>query len=483
MSTYNQIIDLTDRIVVLGSGPSALATIKGLLDAKKRIYILDAGITDDTFSKLQTNNAKVRNSSPKFFNKTKRYVTQSFDRLIEIKCNSFKPTCSLAKGGLSNIWGGGIQTYNSKELEDYPYDLKDIKNIYPDILNILLDCEETDEIIKQLEEIEDLDIPEESITFIKSFIAQNKKQVSDDKCILSSCDIGCVNCNRGIFNSLKQIERLEKKGKIEYQANKLITKIKKDNNNYQIICKDLITGDDISYLTSTVFCSLGVISTTKLVLEMLRLDKELKILSTPMANFILYSKNKVNPEKPAITQAKTFTVKNKNNITGNIFPLTVNIIQSMMGETLSRIFLKIIPLRFISRFYLGNLFFSSNYSDNIISITNGKTQIRSTLPSKLLKDHKSTMRLLKKQLKKANYNLVPFSQRLMKPGEDIHYGGTLPIMKLPNSYECDLNGQLKGEKNFFITDPSSLSYLPGKAHTFHSMCQSYATAKKFILRE
>ena len=69
------------------------------------------------------------------------------------------------------------------------------------------------------------------------------------------------------------------------------------------------------------------------------------------------------------------------------------------------------------------------------------------------------------------------------PGSDVHYGGTIPISQEPKSMQCDLNGCLKNHKNFYITDSSSLNFLPGKGHTALSLSQSLLIVEKFIKRD
>ena len=164
-------------------------------------------------------------------------------------------------------------------------------------------------------------------------------------------------------------------------------------------------------------------------------------------------------------------------MTGNIFPVTPNLVESFIGSSKYR------KLKYLIKptqnLYVGNLFFNSDYSSNIISLIDKKIYIKSEISQKLREEYLLAMVKIKKDLKKEGYYLLPLFSKLLKPGEDIHYGGTLPVKNNPVPYQCSPNGELYGNKNFFITDASSMPFLPGKPHTFHSMCQSFMTAKNF----
>ena len=76
--------------------------------------------------------------------------------------------------------------------------------------------------------------------------------------------------------------------------------------------------------------------------------------------------------------------------------------------------------------------------------------------------------------------VIPFTKKLLLSGQDIHYGGTIPMKKVPKKNECDFNGELEGFEKLYITDASSLPFLAPKGHSFNSMVNSYYIAKKSV---
>ena len=76
----------------------------------------------------------------------------------------------------------------------------------------------------------------------------------------------------------------------------------------------------------------------------------------------------------------------------------------------------------------------------------------------------------------------PFMSKLLAPGEDIHYGGTIPMSDESRMVGCDMNGELLGYENFFITDASSMPKLGGKGNTFNSVVNSIYIVRQYLKR-
>ena len=133
----------------------------------------------------------------------------------------------------------------------------------------------------------------------------------------------------------------------------------------------------------------------------------------------------------------------------------------------------------LSRIIIGNIYYPSNLSDNSIYLDSSENLIINGNNKKNLKAIFSMhIKKIRKLFFKNKLLLIP-GAKLLNPGEDIHYGGTLPIS---NKYEisCNENGELKGFKNIFIADSSSMPYLPGKTHSFNAMAQSMFIAEKAL---
>ena len=233
--------DFRSSYLVLGSGLSAISVISGILDndSTNKIYVIDAGITQENQSNIDVSfkEKKINIPSPKFITKNNKFAYNYFTKLNKISKENFIPIGSLAKGGLSNIWGATIQPYNNHELKNYPYKLdKEINTIYLKILNILKGNKSN---FKEIDNL--LEASVASFSTRKPILAINKINSNNKNCLLNSCDTGCINCNKDIFSSKYFLDKLINSNKIKYFNNFFIKKISKKGENYYLECLNLET--------------------------------------------------------------------------------------------------------------------------------------------------------------------------------------------------------------------------------------------------
>lgn len=480
-----RLVDLRNYPVVLGSGPSAIATIHGLLKNCDKVYVVDASITHDNFQNVNQTHKMNRSSSPKFNNPKNSYIYKSFDQKYQITTQNFHPTGSLAKGGLSNLWGGGMLPYNRKDIEEFPYSWDRIKKVYKDVFNILKSTPIPRTLLESLDRKTQPENKTISSTISDTIIAFNTKHKADEACQLSSCQFGCVGCNRGIFNAGLELDLLIKKNKVSYIPNVFIERIERIDGNYLIKGVSTLNGQKKECLAKFVFCSLGVLSTSKIVMEMINQNVTLPLLNTPAGQFIAFSFGKKdNMAKSSIMSGKTFVLGKSDEAVANLFPITKNLLEVMIGNTLAKILFGMLGKMLLSHFLVGNIYFSSKYSQNSLWLENSEIYIKGELSDELKEKYLNSLSLLEDNLRKERIFKIPFLHKLLKPGQDIHYGGTLPMKLSPTVLQCDINGRLHGEKNFYIADPSGLPMLPAKPHTFNAMAQSYMIGEQFqSLRE
>ena len=478
-----EILDFRSSYLVLGSGLSAISVISGIIDndSKNKIYVIDAGITDENQSNIDKSFEEnvINIPSPKFITKKNKFAFDYFRKLNKIKYKNFIPIGSLAKGGLSNIWGATIQPYNNNELEKYPYKLEDkINTIYLKILNILRGNQSN---FKEIDGLLQTSIT--SFTSGKPILAINKTNSNKKNCSLNSCDTGCINCNKDIFNSKYFIDKLVNSNKIKYLNNFFIKKILKDGEDYYLECVNLKTNKDFKVIGNKIFCSLGVLATSKIVINMHKNNNELPLLTTPGGAFMLFSNKNFYGQNLKILSNKSFS-GNKDGVefNGNIFPFSKNLLSTYLGDTTSEILFFIFGKILFSKIYIANIYFSSEFSDAKIIKNRDGIKIIASESNNFSKVFKSCINLLKIGLKKDNFFMIPFIYKIFKPGSDIHYAGSLPMRKYPNDLECDMFGELKGYKNFFISDASSMPNLPGKGHSFNMMVNSYYIGMKNVFK-
>ena len=472
-------IDYNDSIVVLGSGLSGTTVAETLLLHKKKVVMIDVGYEkNNNVKKKEFLKYKKKFSSPKFKLKEYAYAYSNFFEYNKIKENNFNAIGSLAKGGLSNIWGASLQPYDENDLKDFPYNLSHIKNNYKRLTSTLLNKQDLEEdclissrnidhrcrdLHKGSKKIVD------GITFNLPFNAvaeESSKYISKDT----------------IYNASMKLKELKQDKNFTYVSNKFISNIHKISDIYTIICKDILSNDIVNYKSKKIFICLGTISTTHLVLKMMnRLNFKLPLLSTPAGSFMLFSftKRKHNEKKLVIANLTFMIERYGPKASGHLFPFTDSIGELLQIKNYFPFLYRVFDYLIFSRIIIGNIYYPSKLSDNSIYLDSSENLIINGNNKRNLKAIFSMhIKKIRKLFFKNNLLLIP-GAKLLNPGEDIHYGGTLPIS---NKYEisCNENGELKGFKNIFIADSSSMPYLPGKTHSFNAMAQSMFIAEKAL---
>ncbi|MDB0033099.1 hypothetical protein N9E67_02415 [Amylibacter sp.] len=474
-----KILDLSSHHVVLGSGLSAVSAIHGILDSSggddTEILVIDASIGKKLMSKSCKADAQFKMPSPKFKINANRYVYENFRSILNITSDRFHAIGSLAKGGLSNIWGGTIQPYNKQELSEYPYSYTGVKNIYSKIYKILTGLE-----------IDFNDLEEDFATngrfsIRNPLLAINEKNDDESSCKLESCATGCIYCNKNVFNSSSELDSFISNDSIKYQSGLFVESIYQKKGYYLIKCIEILTGKILIVKASVVFCSLGAISTAKLVLKMSNSPSRIPLLTTPGGAFFMFSFHKFHKLDHQILSSKAFKGKvEKKCFEGNIFPVSENLLCTYFGERLGGLAHKLFGPVLFSRIYIANIFFSSDLSSSSLLTINDVVKISARIDPDLKLTFSKALKLIKKELNLEGLHVLPFGKKLLKPGQDIHYGGLIPMKKVPQENQCDFNGELYGFKNFYITDSAAMPYLASKGHSFNSMVNAYYIASKSV---
>lgn len=471
-------IDLTEHIVVLGSGLNAISTIYGITDnlhgTNKKIYVVDAGLTKDSDFNISNAPPDINTPSPKFKINANDFVYSSFKNMLNITSKGFEVVGSLAKGGLSNIWGATIQPYSNKELSEFPYTYDEINSIYKKIYHILTGSNSKTFINNEIGNGE--------FFMSEPLLAINKIIKNPVFCNSKTCADGCIVCNKNIFNSKDEIDNFINLKKIEYMPGLFIKSITMVDGLYIIKCMDLLSCNIVSIKASTIYCCLGTISTSKIVLGMSEENNEIPLLSTPGGSFFLFSYKNFHKMKHGILSSKSFTGGLENyKYEGNIFPFSKNLLCAYFGESLGGILNFLFRRMLFSKLFIANIYFDSDMSSSSIIKNNDELVINAKTTSRLKLFFKKAMKLIKKELLSRGLFVIPFSSKLLLPGNDIHYGGSVPMKKDPKKNQCNFNGELKGYKNFYITDASSLPFLASKGQSFNAMANSYYIASKSVL--
>ena len=473
----NNIFDL----ILVGNGPSGINFLSTLDEINHNLNVahINSNIIDDShqidpFKNLAFNSNQA-NYTWKYLNKTK----------VPDDDEGFFNYVVFNTGGLSSAWGAGCCQYTNDDIgmniDLTPYyleldsDIEIINYANNDLDMYLGDFSR----FKKILSIKYFQSPFKTIKYgyamkaiySKAHITKNVKGCN----LCEGCNVYCFNnsiYNAGSnyknlsSNSLKKIENsyvlsVEKKGKFYF------TKIKNFKNKKTQILK----------CTKLVFAA-GTINTTKILLKYLH-TIDATISSRPVKHnevirgvfFNLYRHKKI--AQPVGTDIANTNFNKLSSYTTIVFGSHVAC-SDLLSILPFKNFLLVKLLKKIKKYLIFTLtFYPSETSTTSIQLNKlNKFKFESKGKNIFYLIYSLSPFILSSILNL----IIPIFFQKLKPGSDLHHGGTFPIGKLANintSEYCELNNH----PNLYIIDGSWLPRIPEKPHTYTLMANARRIAK------
>jgi choline dehydrogenase-like flavoprotein len=148
------VIDTPTEVVVVGSGPGGANAAAALVEAGRRVTLLDVGNEDRHYEALIPPQSfiEIRRGDPaqhRYFlgdefegipfgpvgtaaqlTPPRAYLTRSTRELLPIISDDFSPLQSLAVGGLAAAWGGVVGPFSAEDFEGLPFSFEEIRPHY-----------------------------------------------------------------------------------------------------------------------------------------------------------------------------------------------------------------------------------------------------------------------------------------------------------------------------------------------------------------
>ena len=527
-------------IYIIGSGPSGISCAHALLKKGYNVTMLDVGMTlEKNITKdiniLKKNNKqewdtniirKIKGSIsasikgvPKKYLFGSNYPYYGSNEFLNVKDSNIEWRASLAKGGLSTVWGAAVLPYLDKDIRDWPIninhlvpyyhkvfnfmdlssskdDLELIFPLYSDQNNTLKKSKQASILLNNLRKSKAL-LNQRGIFFGSSRLAvQSKKNKEKKECVY--CGLCLYGCPYGlIFNSGKMIKSLYRLGNFTYLSNILVEKIIETKTGVVIKAKN--GGKKVNFKGKKVFLASGVLSTTKILLNsMNEYDKSLKLKYSqyfllPLFNYDIV-KGVQKEELHTLSQA--FIEIFDKSISLNTIHLQIYTYNDFYEKVLHKFswflnpFIKGIICNFLGRFMIVQGYLHSSISP-IIKIHQKKNMNNPDIPSLHINWKKDKrFRKMKRKIKKIMFklfkhkNLLRFFPlfpllKIEPPLSGAHFGGSFPMKKKPEKFESDLWGRPFGYNNLHIVDATIFPSIPATTITLSIMANSYRIASTF----
>ena len=460
-------------VLVIGSGLSSLVFIQSYLKKRKKVEVISPNINYKKLNKSGVVEHIIKLLPPQMIgtdNKVKSYFY--FNKInLSKNCKVFG---SLEFGGLSNYWGLQMDSDILNDLKNLSFKTqKEISNSFKEVL-------------KDFNLAGKFDNYENSFKKDKFFSTtnQNRSQLKSEEPIIGYKNnfnkkkkIDNVNETSDKFTPNNYYKKFLNNKNIIFH-NYFVKKIKKHNNFLEVLCSNGFSNK--SFYAKKLVMGSGTIVTTKLILDFLKIKKEIKLKHHPRL-FSLYLSNKRWTNKMSFQPSQLHIKPRKGSelFTADFRPGNKLIINSIIKF---KKYLNIIkPILNFFRFNMifSNIFLNSKFSNIYLKLNKDNSLNIYSKNKNINAIFKKTSNLVYKFLRHQKKVLPIKINYFPGFGSDFHYFGTLQIGgkgKLSVNEKC----QLSNNKNIYIIDGSVFNFNRNKYPLGLILANAKRVAKKLI---
>ncbi len=522
--------------IVVGSGPAGVAAARALLDAGESVTLLDVGRTLEEPNASTLKNLH-RLPRPQWTPESLQLIkgsSQSTRRGVDLKTvygsdfayrsldeidsapSSILIRASHALGGLSNVWGGAVLPYNSKDLGAWPFPAENLRPHYEKILSRLDFSASEDDLSKLFPLYAKPAGAFKSSRQAESFLkgaAEHREPLQKEGLHVGRSRLaaraeghepvpGCVYCGACltgcpyelIFNSAVWIEQWKDQLRFAYRPKILVERIKETSRSVEVMARDLSSGQAVSFPADRVFLAGGFLSTSKIVLSSLeRYHTDFPIRASQYFLFPFLSQRSTSDVRTEElhTMSQFFIEVSNEGVSPHFINLQGYTYNSFLGEYVDRRLGPLAaPLRRLTDAWLGRLMIVQGYlhSDDSPSI---KMRLIKTPSGDRLRfsrvDNPRTkivldrlMKLLARNKRSLGASPLRWMMTVGKIGDGSHLGGCFPMHARPGPSDSDLLGRPFGFRRTHVVDSSVFPSIPATTITLSVMANAHRIASAAI---
>ncbi len=502
------------NVVIIGSGLSSLASTLALIKKGIKPIIVDIGLNESSKIKSDFIDSRGNGDIKSISTKTRfghdymyLYPKRLFDTTIQ-SSNSLNLHLSGGYGGLSTVWGAGLQTCSDDYLKLFPhvfrneirmaenYLLNFIPHTYtPDSINEkypwpnLSKSENPKYIDNALKKILNVNGRKTDSLFVAGF--PRLAIVGDNSA--SGCTL-CGKCLSGckfnsIFDSNTVFDKLIADNKINYIKGSVKKLVITEENHISV--RGQSPGKSFDIEADRVLLGAGPIGTPLLLMNS-NLIPEKIIVKDSQVFYSSYFFPKIQlSSKFALAQIiltkkskgdKVNYTKFQGDLNASIYGFSRDL-EPRVDEYLRNLKLNLFPINNMGRFFLRSLFHLIGFID---SEKSGKIQITKSNLNKvtltpLVNENTASqinyaLEELATFLRKFNFYSLPINLNSnLKIGAGFHSGSSLPMSNKGDAL-TDFQGRLKNHPNILIIDSSCLPDIPTGSISLTTMANAYRVA-------
>jgi choline dehydrogenase-like flavoprotein len=513
-------------VVVVGSGAAGVSCAQRLLSAGRRVAMVDGGKLPTSalprepyfeyrrrapdqgaqlFGDDYGATAEAEDESPKLRIPALRYVFEGFAEAYGLRAQGFASAGSLAVGGMTNAWGGGVACFTDEDLAGWPIGRAELVDSYRAIVKrIGVSGRSDDDLGAFFAWDEDLQPPlplaDASESLLDRYSHRRRPQsggefllgrarnaiLSQDAPDRSACDRsgwclwGCPR--RSIYSARFDLEGLAALPGFTHLPGRVVDSVARVGERWVVRGRGTKSGEPFEVAGRRVALGCGPIGTASLVLRALGLvGFPVRFQSCPSAAFAVILPGLLGRAVPkeVFASAQLSLVLRPAGVPGPLFGNLFSPACLPVSEMLGR---SPLPARTSIAFFraaipallVGNLFMPGTLSDHRLAVRpDGGVDVTwgvaATLDERL---RRSIRRALARAMRACGAFLPPGAFQAASPGSDMHYAATVPMRADPAPHQATRNGEVRGLPGLFVIDGSALPSLPAKAHTLTIMANA-----------
>ncbi len=497
---------------VVGSGPAGVACAQALVNRGLPVTMLDAGVELEPHLKNVVDDlgSKPRSEwDPKAVESVRRPIKLTSHGIswkssfgssfpyrdapihIPIEGRGVEAVTSLAKGGLSNVWGATALPYRASDLAEWPIEIAELAPHYEAATRILgvvgqRDRMEAEFPLYGLTEqplrsgrqasalLADLESCASTLRAGGYLFGHSRLAVAASDCVYCGlCQYGCPY--RLVYNAASTLERLRERGSLRYIPDVIVERVDESGDSVRISGWSRSTGERLAYKGSRVFLACGALPTTKILLTSLdAYDKALTMLDSQSFIFPMMRFRSVPGviDEDLYTLAQVFVELADPALTERMIHLQIctfnhnylDALRDILGP-LNRLSRWLVP-PIVGRLLIVQGFMHSDQSVRIRTVLR-RDGARNTLTLEAI-PNESTARAINAVLASLTrhrrcFRALPLARalRVREPGGSFHIGGTFPMRAEPGAFESDRLGRPTGFARVHAVDATIFPTIPG----------------------
>lgn len=519
---------MAETLVVVGSGPAAVSCAHALVSQGYAVTILDAGIELEPDRQQRVD--RLRAQAPTDWDlrdlqmlregskatvggvPVKRVYGSDFPyrevaAQLPMQAEHVTAFASLARGGLSNVWGAAVVPYRAEDIADWPVSAAELAPYYERVYGFMPLAAEHDD----LEALFPLDaaahqqqhlVPSPQAKALLDHLRRHQRTLAAHgfmwgrsrlaiQAAAGGGSLGCVSCglcmygcpHDAIYKSSHTLDRLVRADQVTYMKDIVVDALEETGGGVAIKAHDRRSGAALCFAADRVFVGAGALSSARIMLNSLP-SRDVSLTMRDSQYFLLpllgrYPAPSIE-HVGAHTLAQIFIEVFDPQLGPHPVHLQVYTYNDLYTSAMKHL---LGPLYGLARLPAGlalrRLMVIQGYLHSDLSSTASLT-LRDGRMVVERQRQPAAARTVRKAVGKLRQHagalgFVPISPMLKigDPGQGAHIGGTFPMRAAPGPLESDTLGRPYGFTRVHLVDASVLPSIPSTTITVNVMANAY----------